>query len=71
MGDTNLLKGKHPVNVLFTKDEYVGLVRRATELTLKEGRRVSVAELVRRLTFTNSDDVSRGEEANGAEIGFG
>jgi hypothetical protein len=65
-----LPEGKHPVNVLFTKDEYVGLVRRATELTLEEGRRVSVAELVRRLTFTNSVEFRRGVEADGAEIGL-
>ena len=63
-------EGKHPVNVLFTKDEYVDLVRRATELTLEEGRRVSVAELVRRLTFTNSVEFRRGVEADGAEIGL-
>ena len=46
---------KHPVNVLFTKPEYTKLVRRATELTLREGRRVSVAGLVRRLVMSRDD----------------
>ena len=46
---------KHPVNVLFAKAEYARLVRRAADLTLKEGRRVSVAELVRRLAMSNQD----------------
>ena len=39
------------VSVLFEEGEYAGLVRKATELTLAEGRRVSVAELVRRATL--------------------
>ena len=43
---------KHPVNVLFSKPKYANLVRRATELTLREGRHVSVAELVRRLILS-------------------
>ena len=41
---------KHPVSVLFDDEEYARLVRKAAELTLVEGRRVSVAELVRRAT---------------------
>ncbi len=43
---------KRPVSVLFNDDEYASLVRKAAELTLSEGRRVSVAELVRRATLT-------------------
>jgi hypothetical protein len=39
------------VSVLFEEGEYSGLVRKAMELTLSEGRRVSVAELVRRATL--------------------
>ena len=50
---------KRAVSVLFEEQEYVGLVRKATELTLAEGRRVSVAELVRRATlaqYANAQD---------------
>ena len=43
--------GKRAVSVLFNNDEYATLVRESAELTLAEGRRVSVAELVRRATF--------------------
>ena len=39
------------VGVLFNEGEYAMLIRKATELTLAEGRRVSVAELVRRTTL--------------------
>ncbi len=39
------------VGVLFDEGEYAALIRKATELTLAEGRRVSVAELVRRTTL--------------------
>lgn len=39
------------VSVLFEESEYAVLVRKAAELTLSEGRRVSVAELVRRATL--------------------
>ena len=42
---------KRAVSVLFEEEEYAGLVRKAAELTLSEGRRVSVAELVRRATL--------------------
>ena len=38
---------RHAINVLFSEAEYVKLVRMAAELTVDEGRRVSVAELVR------------------------
>ena len=40
------------VSVLFEESEYAVLVRKAAELTLSEGRRVSVAELVRRATLS-------------------
>ncbi len=43
---------KRAVSVLFDDDEYAVLVRIAAELTLSEGRRVSVAELVRRATLS-------------------
>ena len=43
---------KHAVNVLFSENGYGVLVREAAELTLEEGRQVSVAELVRRLTLS-------------------
>ena len=46
---------KHAVNVLFGEKGYAVLVREAAELTLEEGRRVSVAELVRRLTLSKYD----------------
>ena len=62
-----MLKEKHAVNVLFTKSEYVSLVRRATELTLREGRRVSVAELVRRLAVSN-DGFHEGLDGSGAGV---
>ena len=39
------------VSVLFNIEEYADLVRKSAELTLAEGRRVSVAELVRRATL--------------------
>ena len=39
------------VSVLFEESEYAVLVRKAAELTLSEGRRVSVAELLRRATL--------------------
>ena len=42
---------KRAVSVLFDNEEYADLVRKAAELTLAEGRRVSVAELVRRATL--------------------
>lgn len=48
----SLSSKKRAVSVLFDDDEYAVLVRVATELTLHEGRRVSVAELVRRATLT-------------------
>ena len=48
---------RHAVNVLFSEAEYVKLVRKAAELTVEEGRRVSVAELVRRLTLSKDDDL--------------
>ena len=46
-------KTKHAVNILFSQAEYARLVREATDLTLKEEKRVSVAELVRRLALAN------------------
>ena len=55
-------KEKHAVNVLFTKAEYANLVRRAMELTLEEGRRVSVAELVRRLALSHENGLHEGLE---------
>ena len=55
-------KEKHPVNVLFSKAEYAKLVRRAMELTLEEERRVSVAELVRRLAVSNQDNFHEPDE---------
>ncbi len=42
---------KKAVSVLFDDEEYADLVRKSAELTLAEGRRVSVAELVRRATL--------------------
>ena len=42
---------KRAVSVLFGEEEYADLVRKSAELTLSEGRRVSVAELVRRATL--------------------
>ncbi len=48
---------RHAVNVLFRETEYVKLVRKAAELTVEEGRRVSVAELVRRLTLSKDDEL--------------
>lgn len=47
---------RHAVNVLFDEVEYIKLVRKAADLTVKEGRRVSVAELVRRLTLSKDDE---------------
>ena len=41
---------RHAANILFSEAEYVKLVRMAAELTVKEHRRVSIEELVRRLT---------------------
>jgi hypothetical protein len=55
-----LPKEKHPVNVLFTRAEHTRLVRWATELTLEEGRRVSVAELVRRLALSHENGLHEG-----------
>ena len=52
-GAENLSTQRHAVNVLFSEAEYVKLVRLAAEPTVQEGRRVSLAELVRRLTFSN------------------
>ena len=49
---------RHAVNVLFSEIEYVTLVRRAAELTVAEGRRVSVAELVRRLTLSKREHLT-------------
>ena len=46
---------KKAVSVLFTEQEYAWMVRRGAELTLQEGRRVSVAELVRRLVLAEID----------------
>ena len=68
---STLPREKHPVNVLFTKADYTRLVRRATELTLREGRRVSVAELVRRLALSNRDGFHEGVEGSvaGADSG--
>lgn len=43
---------KRSVSVLFDDEEYADLVRKSAELTLEEGRRVSVAELVRRATLS-------------------
>lgn len=43
---------KRAVSVLFDEEEYSVLVRIAAELTLSEGRRVSIAELVRRATLS-------------------
>jgi len=43
---------KRAVSVLFDDEEFSGLVRIAAELTLSEGRRVSIAELVRRATLS-------------------
>ena len=43
---------KRAVSVLFNEEEHAVLVRRAAELTLDEGRRVSIAELVRRATLS-------------------
>jgi len=63
-----LLKEKHAVNVLFSKAEYARLVRWATELTLEEGRRVSVAELVRRLALSNKDGFHEGLHGSGAGV---
>ena len=48
---------RHAVNVLFRETEYVKLVRKAAELTVEEGRRVSVAKLVRRLTLSKDDEL--------------
>ena len=47
---------RHAVNVLFDEAEYVKLVREAADLTVREGRRVSLAELVRRLTLSKGED---------------
>ena len=60
---------KHPVNVLFTKVEYAKLVRKATELTLDEGRRVSVAELVRRLALSNDGGLQLATTGTGLRTG--
>ena len=52
---------KRAVSTLFDEEEYARFVRQAAELTLEEGRRVSVAELVRRLAlaqFNHSHDKS-------------
>ena len=46
---------RHAVNVLFSEVDYTRLVREAAELTVKEGRRVSIAELVRRLTLSEAN----------------
>lgn len=54
---------KHPVSVLFTDEEYAKLVRRAAELTLEEGRRVSVAELVRRGSLANFEATQEASSA--------
>ena len=48
---------RHAVNVLFGEAEYVKLVRKAAELTIEEGRRVSIAELVRRLTLSKDGEL--------------
>ena len=61
-------KEKHAVNVLFTRAEHARVVRWATELTLEEGRRVSVAELVRRLTISNEQGFREELEATGAGV---
>ena len=46
---------RHAVNVLLSEIDYVRLVREAAELTVREGRRVSIAELVRRLTLSEAN----------------
>ncbi len=47
-----LSSNKRAVSVLFDEEEFSRLVRTAAELTLSEGRRVSIAELVRRATLS-------------------
>ena len=63
--EANILSSqKRAVSVLFTDQEYAGFVRRAAEMTLEEGRRVSVAELIRRLSlagFKDGQDASKRE----------
>ena len=59
---------KRPVSVLFDDEEYATLVRRAAELTLSEGRRVSVAELVRRATLAEFD-LNKTEKATSGSTG--
>ena len=59
-------KTKHAVNILFTEDEYARLVCEATELTLEERRRVSVAELVRRLALQR-ENFTRGPKVQPAQ----
>ena len=52
MKEKRALSGrKHAVNVWFTDAEYSSLVMEAAALTVQEGRRVSIAELVRRLVL--------------------
>ena len=60
--DMRLSSQKRAVSVLFNEEEYSGFVRRAAEMTLEEGRRVSVAELVRRLTLSGFDHNPRSTE---------
>ena len=54
---------RHAVNVLFGEAEYVNLVRKAAELTIEEGRRVSIAELVRHLTLSKDELVEETRSA--------
>ncbi|MDP6455385.1 MAG: hypothetical protein QF898_19045 [SAR202 cluster bacterium] len=62
---------KKAISVLLNLDEYEMLVRKSAELTLAEGYRVSVAELVRRATLaayveqTNSIENARGPTSEG------
>ena len=53
---TNMHTNKRAVSVLFQDEEYADLVRKSAQLTLAEGRRVSVAELVRRATLAHYVD---------------
>ncbi len=57
-----LSSNKRAVSVLFDEEEFSRLVRTAAELTLSEGRRVSIAELVRRATLSQfGEPVSAGK----------
>ena len=54
---------RHAVNVLFDEAEYVKLVRKAADLTVREGHRDSLAELVRRLTLSKGENDDDKEES--------